>query len=707
MGEKNYDFRKRLLETHTPGIREPALKPSGGELEITSSFEIVMPLNPSRIMRRAASDMQEYLSVSMGVDVSLRRSDDMPAEAKKPSVILLAPAGSVPIDLTEGNSPRGFRADCGENVVVTGYDEAGVMQGVFYLQEEMSIRRAPFLKKGTGARAPLFSPRMAHSGYGLDLYPDAHLASIARAGMDSILVFVRGVDATPNGYLDFNELCRRAAEWSLDVYAYSYIESQAHPDDPRAEEYYDGTYGAVFKACPAFKGVILVGESVEFPSKDERTTGRSYKDKRGDPRPSPGWFPCRDYLDWLNMVKKTIRRYKPDADVVFWTYNWGYAGEKERVELINSLPTDISLQVTFEMFETVRRGDVMANCVDYTLMFEGPGKYFLSEAAVAKRRGIRLYSMVNTGGLTWDIGVVPYEPTPFQWMKRYRGVLESRERYGLCGLMESHHFGFWPSFISELCKQAYTAGAPDMDTALRRLVVRDFGEENAVAALVAYRHFSDGIAHYMSTNEDQYGPFRIGPSYPLVLNRDASVPESPFAMFGNRIFSTNYHNSDSGRCSPLSLRLPTELKYLTIMGEEFMRGGDIIDGLAEKLDGIWRERARRLANLGRFIAVCARTTVNVKRWYMERLRLYAADTAEKVTASVDALTAIAEEEYANAESAIPLVAEDSRLGWEPSMEYMTDEQHIRWKLEQVRSVINNELQMYANAVEKYPRATQF
>ena len=40
----------------------------------------------------------------------------------------------------------------------------------------------------------------------------------------------------------------------------------------------------------------------------------------------------------------------------------------------------------------------------------------------------------------------------------------------------------------------------------------------------------------------------------------------------------------------------------------------------------------------------------------------------------------AKAEYANATAALALVEEDSRLGWEPSMEYVGGPEQIRWKL---------------------------
>ena len=110
-----------------------------------------------------------------------------------------------------------------------------------------------------------------------------------------------------------------------------------------AEEIYESVYAPVFKAHSKLKGIVFVGESVQFPSQDERTTGRTHreflnKDNLPDPKPAPGWWPCKDYPEWISLVQKVIKKYKPDADIVFWTYNWGWAPEKERIELLEKLP---------------------------------------------------------------------------------------------------------------------------------------------------------------------------------------------------------------------------------------------------------------------------------------------------------------------------------------------------------------------------------
>lgn len=129
--------------------------------------------------------------------------------------------------------------------------------------------------------------------------------------------------------------------------------------------------------------------------------------------------PLKRQLCQKHHVSSLVQKASPSAEIIFWTYNWGYAPKEERIRLINQIPAGITLLVTFEMFEPYPLGDTAAAVTDYSLCMEGPGEYFKSEAQAALEREIKLYTMTNTGGLTWDIGVIPYEPMPFQWLKRH------------------------------------------------------------------------------------------------------------------------------------------------------------------------------------------------------------------------------------------------------------------------------------------------
>lgn len=692
MAETNFEFRRSLNEIHRRDCRDFGVIPETGEVEIENGWQIEIRPDAGEVLLQASRDLQDYFFTSMNVSVLLvRRPADTPLSSTPPRTIRLLVKDELP-ELGESLSvARSYRIVCTESsVVVCGNDERGVGQGCYYLEDIMNLRQAPLLSREDILREPVFSPRMVHSGWGIDQFPDPHLNAIAHDGMDAILVFAKGVNMTTTGYLDFNDVIDRAARFGLDVYLYSYLTSELHPDDPAAPAYYESTYGSLLEACPRAKGIIFVGESCEFPSKDPRTTGRLRLDPppdgKPDSRPSPGWWPCTDYPRWLDLLKKVMRRHNPDLDIVFWTYNWGWAPEAERLALIEALPLDITLMATFEMFEEIEKNGITTRCVDYTVSFDGPGGYFSSEARAAHERGLRLYTMSNTAGMSWDFGTVPYEPVPFQWARRHAGLLDAHEKWGLTGLMESHHYGFWPSStVSELAKWAYWTPRVPAGEILDRMAVRDFGPAGGPLAVQAWEAWSDAIRDYVPTNEDQYGPFRVGPSYPLLFEKEYEpFPSAPYAHFGNAILTTHYkpHRPDD---------VAAEIELLERMRSRWMEGIEFMKQAAVLAPEKNLPAALRTLGIGEFISNSVLTTIHVKKWW--QLKRWALDEsdAEKRIAIFDELILLGEAEIANAEVTIPLVEADSRLGWEASMEYMTDRVHLEWKIAQVRRVLDEEI----------------
>jgi len=108
--------------------------------------------------------------------------------------------------------------------------------------------------------------------------------------------------------------------------------------------------------------------------------------------------------------------------------------------------------------------------------------------------------------------------------------------------------------------------------------------------------------------------------------------------------------------------------------------------------------ARRLLGMNRFIVLTIRTTLHAKRWWLLKMRLGLEPDPVQAGALLDEMARLAAAEIANAEAAIPLVEADSRLGWEPSMDYMTDAAHLRWKIEQVQAVLEVEFPQYRKSL---------
>ena len=692
--EQNYDFQKRLLTIHEAGLRNKDRTAKAGEYMLPQKVTVGVPENADIVITVAAQDFADFLNTSMDLDADCGKCGQV-------NVALAADAG---VDLGEYGVYRGFRIDVTEaGIWVYGHDNRGVAQGLYYLEDLMCFENAPVVKLGTVSKKPMFSPQMVHSGYYLDEYPDNYLARVAHEGRDAILLFTEGVDKTPCGYVDFNDLISRAAKYGIDVYAYSYMKSEKSPFDPDAEAYYENTYGKLFRECPGLKGVTLVGESVEFPSRDPHVAPGTWRDNVVDGIPtgkvSSGWYPCEDYPDWLNLVKRIIRKYRPDADIVFWSYNLGSQPAEARQKLIRSLPKDVSLQATFEMTEPRYFDGAVSRCCDYTLSFEGPGQYFKSEAEVAAQCKLPLYSMTNTGGLTWDVGVIPYEPMPYQWMRRFEAMRKAHDDWGLCGIMEGHHYGFWPSFISKLGKHAFLEPREDMNELLRKILVSQFGAENYRHVDEAMQQVSEAITYFTPTDSDQYGAFRIGPSFPFCLLKDIKIPSDPKAHFGSWIVMERYvYTGGVPRSSvrytwPLSARILQETASMEKMLTCMEKGVELLYAAPQR-----NEKLDELTNLCHFIKNCVRTGIHAKKWHLLVCQSNAEVTLDGLAKIYDQMDVILNNEREVVKDTFDLVDADSRLGWEPTMLYMTDRWHLEWKLRQLDYVQNHELANYRNVI---------
>ena len=697
MKEINYQFRQRFSVVHSPNRRDMDKKCPKDLIEVNGKWCITVPENADAVMMNAARDLEDYFFTSMKISIRLVRESESAGYDKK---------------IVYGTDPSikeySYRFAVSENeILLIGCDSRMAAQAGYFLEDLMNLEEGPFVKAEDTVRTSLFNPRMVHSGYGLDMYPTEHLKNIAHSGISSLLVFVKDIDKTPHGYDDFNDLCFRASRYGLDVYAYSYLENKLHPDDEGAYEFYENLYGKFMDRCPLFKGIIFVGESCEFPSKDDHTKKiRRYDNKGPDgkpivvsDKPSPGWWPCYDYKDLMEMIGGILRKRNPDFDIVFWSYNWGSAPVEDRKALIDSLPKYITLQATFEMGEQIIRDGVTNRTTDYTIFSHGPGYYFSTEARFAKENGLRFYSMTNTGGLTWDVGVIPYVPAPYQWMKRYVEMRHAHTTYGLAGTMDSHHFGFCPSFISDLAKWAFHAPYVDLDEALHKIVKRDFSEDVADEVCEALRCFSDGTYHHISTDADQYGPCRVGPSYPFILfnHQDVQIPTVPYAHFGgNRITFPIYGNPWGVAVmgdEETNKKFNYEIYTFRIAEDLYNKGCEMLRAAIEKIPERKRDNAERILALCLFYRNTLRTAINLKEFYKRKFVLL--DThGEERNRLVDEMLKICQDEVKNAEDTIPLVEFDSRLGYEPSMEYIGDAYHINWKLDLIRELIEKELPTY-------------
>ena len=664
--EQNFDFRKRLLEVHVPRLTADAAPVASDETEVDASWTVVA-LSDDPTVRHAAADLQDYFRKSLRVRVGTGCEPG----ARTISVGVAA----------ETNALTARIAVSANRIRITGATAREAFQGVTRLEDELNARGRPCAKQGVRTYTRMFSPRMTHSGYEVETFPDAYLDRLAHAGMDAILVFIDDPpDVTRNGRVDMPALVKRAAERGIDVWAYADFPRKAaklHPLDPGAREWYDATYGAIVRNAPGLKGLICVGEVCAFPSREPGMGGFWWQNDWEKNKKLNGLWPVLDWVEWLDLVKSVTRQYKPDFDVVFWTYNWFKKPAELRLPLLEKIPTDLTLLVTYVRGDKpVEKCGVPWFVTDYSISVPGPSAVFRSEADVAVRRGIPVMTISNTGGRTWDSGVAPYVPAPWRWKARFDSLRDAQKRWGVKALMESHHYGFQPNFIAELAKAELTVEADpaDFPKRLEAIAVREFGAALAPAALAAWKDWSEAMTWHQVGDNDFWGPLRVGPVYPLV-DAGKKLPP-PLHPYGG--YSDGAAKGTGWRYMKAVFDLdPKVVDGELEMAEKEMalwsRGVDTLKAAlpsvpAEKADG-----ARRILGVGEFFLRSVRTLANVKRYYRAGLK---GDRDEQARIRAD--------ERENVLATIPLVEFDSSLGWEPTMGYVCDKANLEWKLNQLK-----------------------
>ena len=111
-----------------------------------------------------------------------------------------------------------------------------------------------------------------------------------------------------------------------------------------------------------------------------------------------------------------------------------------------------------------------------------------------------------------------------------------------------------------------------------------------------------------------------------------------------------------------------------------LQGLELLHKARKTTPALREEAADRVILLGDFIAHCVHTTINTKKWCILNNRILAGAADGELKAIHAQMAEIARDEIANARATIPDVQLDSRLGWEPSMEYMCDPEHLEWKI---------------------------
>ncbi len=720
--QKLYDYHKKLTTepVHIPR-RDVKEVPGAEEMSIADQgWKLIYNAGDSDIIKTAVLDFQDYLTVSQNVNIQVEELSDLKEFKTFRNTIVAGTRKQLEGYGLSLKSPKSYEIDVSsDRIIVCGYDERGVMFGLYNLEARMNLREAPFLPASLHTiRQSLYNTRMALSWMGWMEWPDRLLSHMAHDGFDGIFA---SVYANPNGD-------RTTAETSTDFYAR--LMFRVRQQDPkrirdlidRAAKYgikvytpviyqYMGTRESemglrklvrdIIHEFPDIKGYILLTEG--FWYKAWRDRGGTTIEGRQD------W--ARNWCKAVGIVSEECHKIDPDIEILPWEYN--IPNRPENVDLkryfIQHLPSDTTPMPTWENGKSFEMGDMKGHLTDYSLNQIGPAEVSEAQIIEAKKRGMKVYSKVDTFA-SWQYGTIPYLPCPYQWYERYMAL----EKHGVNGTLESWSSGYKPNFMSEIRAWTCWTDLPDRDTLFSAMASRIFGKENTELVLKAWDHFSRAIRFipdtgaHMGTNNAVGNPlfFIEPPARTLTYNYSWGDPSQrlnanpywPFTVsrmvfypdFSNRTnLAESYAKSRSGvQVSGGTKVLPIFLDYMNKAIDQMEEGLKYYRTAASHTIESKRQSAILEVIVAEQMHRMMQSAYAILKFEDLRFDWVKEKDGQKRDNLLDKMEEILKDEIARTKLSLVAASHDSRLGFQFEQDYVYTPYSLTEKIKLMEETLN-------------------
>ncbi|MGI6460228.1 MAG: hypothetical protein ACOX5J_09060 [Candidatus Hydrogenedentales bacterium] len=729
--EQSYDYHKRLSETpvHVP-MRNPEAVASAEEMVFPDEgWQLIWDRRSGTVLQTAVEDFQDYLKVSMGVQVTVEGRDSLENWQDLTRCIVVGTRDQLPGSGAALTGPKDYELTATpERVTVCGFDDRGAMFGLYNLEARMNLREAPFLPADLSVvRHSLYDARLVHSWMGWMEWPDVLLSHLAHDGFDGIFA---SCYANPNGdrstaetSTDFyarllfrirhqdparmRDLIDRASKYGIKVYTpiiYQYLGT------PESEEGLRNLVREILAQFPDIQGYVLL------------TEGFWYKQWGG------GHGAGEEYMrDWaqnwchaVGIVAEECHQVNPAIEVLPWEYNIDFRPQNAPMKryFIQQLPGDTIPLVTWENGKSFEMAGFRGHLRDYAISQVGPAEATRAQIEEARRRGMKVYTNGDTFLCGAQLQTVPYHPFPYQWYARYKAM----EEQGVNGTLESWTSGYSPSFMTELRAWYCWSEAPPLDELLRAIAARNFGAGNAESVLRAWERFSQairlvpdtgptmGTSHAIAnplffqeppartarftrswTDENKWIGYlggEIHPYWPFTVSRLVFCPD--FTNQSNR--AESYARAVSGVETRADERfLPIFLDYLQAAADQLEDGLQLYRAAALASPEAKREAALRDVVVAEQIQRMLLSNRAILEFEELRLQLAAEEGPEKADIILERMEILVREEMARTELSLLAATRDSRLGFQWECDYVYTPYSLQEKLKLLRETLERQL----------------
>lgn len=688
----NYDFFDELRENmyiNAVPLHELNKEPPSDEIKIDSSWRIISAdENPT--ISFAAGDLRDFFKYRCKSKVNIVKS----VKAGKNIVL------SQDETLMDGKSESYRLEIMPQQIIVSGADPAGIMYGVFRLEEMMKFNHAPIVKTGNYQSSPMLKTRISRSpmsffqGNELDYlqsaYTDNYLQKMAHYHINGIWlhVYLRdlvktdvfpGLGSKAAHYTRIiKELTRRAAKYAIKVYIYcqepmglhkgsafweNHKDIQGHFSDghdsfamctstQKVKDFLFAGVKQLFTELPELGGLIVISAS-EFNShcvtRLDTNCGRCKNRDRAE-----------IIAEVLNLINAGAKAARPDAEIIAWNWSWA----ELQPQIIKLLDKSISLVADYERGGK-RCFDGIEHILDeYSLSYVGPSERFM---AVAEQAGNnrRMYAKLQLG-VTHEIATVPYFPVMQKIVRKFFNM----RKLGIEGMIECWNFGNILSRNIEVAGLlSFENDFDDPDEILMMLATRDFGKAAAGDFVAGWQKFCDATDHYPFQIPLLYsGSINYGGAYPLIFEKLNKKPPSSWHLFGEIKYQQHWPKLNSEWGDNIDHLCQEFGRDCTIdsfrtMTHEWGKGVQIMRNALAKVPGHLKKNAENEINICTAIHSQFLSTYHFLHFINLRDILLETEDPEHQRALLYKLRKIALNEITNALVLKKCAAGDNRLGF--------------------------------------------
>jgi hypothetical protein len=349
--------------------------------------------------------------------------------------------------------------------------------------------------------------------------------------------------------------------------------------------------------------------------------------------------------------------------------------------LIPMLPKSIILQNDFSKGGTVIRDGVTHVTGDYNLTLIGPPETYVHQREAARRAGLQFITKTEHA-VSQEFVFAPYIPAMEQWAER----IEKIRSFDTQGVFANWcHYGYLASPPAQLLNEMSFDPALPIEEELRAVAVRNYGGKASPLVMRAWHYFSEGIRQFpYSDNVSRLpGPLQKGPSNPFFL--DPTVPS-----FG----AWRSWQNDLGWTKPWGPAIAA--KYLSKVRDDFRKGATLLAQARSVAGESHREAVTSEWRIATLLESSLQTMLHLIDWIQTRDRFYQASASADKEKLARALADILVAERSNVQRILPLLEQDSRLGYASEgggivRGGLFTPELVRWKLGQIDNTLRIEL----------------